>query len=129
MRANIARAEAGWSAARSERRRLEDQIQAEAHEAHVLVRESFHVVELYRSRLMPASADQVRAAVSGFETGGNSFLAVIEAERNQRTTELGYQQALAELHQRLAELDRAMGQMPGALESDNEPLTSAGVQR
>ena len=120
VRASIARAEAGQAAARSERLRLEDEIQAEAYEAHVLLRESFHVVELYRARLIPAAADQVQAALSGFETGSNSFLAVIEAERNQRTAELGYQQAVAELHQRAARLDRAVGRMPGALGKEDE---------
>ncbi len=129
VRASIARTETGWHAARSERRRLEDEIRVEVQEARVRVRESRHVVELYRSRLLPASGDQVRAALSGFETGGNSFLAVIEAERNQRTTELGFQQSLADLHQRLAELDRAVGRMPGALESESEAPTPSGVQR
>ncbi|MFQ5792266.1 MAG: TolC family protein, partial [Acidobacteriota bacterium] len=81
--------------------------------------EAEHVVELYRSRLLPASGDHVRAALAGFETGQNSFLALIEAERNQRTIQLNYQAALADFHRRRAELDRALGRIPGSA-SDQE---------
>ena len=57
--------------------------------------------------------DQVDAARSGFETGRNSFLTLIDAERNLRNVELGYEEALANLGRRRAELDRALGRIPG----------------
>jgi outer membrane protein TolC len=70
-------------------------------------------VRLFRDRLLPAARDQVGAARSGFETGRNSFLALIDAERNLRNVELGYEEALASLGHRRAELDRALGRIPG----------------
>jgi outer membrane protein TolC len=113
VRAGIAQSEARVRSAESARLRLEDDVRSEVQQAWTRAVESRHVVELHRSRLLPAANDQVQAALSGFRTGRNSFLAVIEAERNQRTTELAYQRSLSELHQRLAGLDRALGRMPG----------------
>ena len=75
--------------------------------------EARHVVRLFRDRLLPAARDQVDAARSGFETGRNSFLALIDAERNLRNVELGYEETLADLGRRRAELDRALGRIPG----------------
>jgi len=63
--------------------------------------------------LVPAARDQVQAARSGFETGTNSFLALIDAERNLLNVELGHEEALANLGRRRAELDRALGRIPG----------------
>ena len=113
LRAAVAEAEAALKCVESERLALEDAIRLEAYTAEHRLQEAAHVVELYRSRLLPASSDQIRAARAGFETGQNSFLALIEAERNQRNVELGYQEALTGFYQRRAELDRALGRFPG----------------
>jgi outer membrane protein, heavy metal efflux system len=113
LRAASAEAAAALKQAQSERAALEDTIRTEVYVARERLVEAEHVVELYRSRLLPASGDQIRAARAGFETGQNSFLALIEAERNQRTVALDYEQALAEYHSSLARLDRALGRIPG----------------
>ena len=78
------------------------------------LKEARHVLELYESRLLPASRDQIQAALAGFKASRNSFLALIEAERNQRTVRLEYERALTDAWQRRAELDRLMGRFPGA---------------
>ena len=111
-RANVREAEARVAAARSEKERLEDQIRSEVDQAYRGVIEAQHVVAIHRDRLIPAAGDQVQAARGGFESGRNSFLAVIDAERNLRTVELQLVEATAALHQRLARLDRATGRMP-----------------
>jgi outer membrane protein TolC len=77
------------------------------------VLEAHHVVELYQDRLIPAARAQIDAAESGYETGRNNFQALIDAERSVRSLEIEYQQALASLAQRAAELDRARGILPG----------------
>lgn len=112
IRAGVAEAQARLAQRENERRRLEDQIRAQVQEAYIRLQEAHHVVELYQSRLLPAARDQIRAAVSGFETSQNSFLAVIEAEKNQRTVELRHQESLAAVYGRQAELDRAVGRIP-----------------
>jgi outer membrane protein, heavy metal efflux system len=113
LRAASAEAAAALKQAQSERAALEDAIRTEVYVARERLVEAAQVVELYRSRLLPASGDQIHAARAGFETGQNSFLALIEAERNQRTVALDYEQALAEYHSSLARLDRALGRIPG----------------
>ncbi|MFQ5701599.1 MAG: TolC family protein, partial [Acidobacteriota bacterium] len=128
LRAGVAQAEARWRSAQSARLQLEDDVRSEVQQAWTRAIESRHIVELHRSRLLPAANDQVQAALSGFKTGRNSFLAVIEAERNQRTTELGYERSLSELHQRLAELDRVLGRMPGGPRATMEPIAATGAR-
>jgi outer membrane protein TolC len=127
LRAGVAEAEAERDIVASRRDGLVDRITAEVATARARVEESGHVLELYRSRLLPASRDQVTAALVGFESGRNSFLALIEAERNQRSVQLAHHQALADAHRARAELDRAVGRIgaiattPGATAPRSEP--------
>jgi len=81
---------------------------AAAHLAHTV-----HVLELYRDRLGPASRDQLRAARSGFESGQVDVGTVIDAERNLRDVELAAVEARVELSRALAEIERALGRLPG----------------
>ena len=75
--------------------------------------EAAHVLHLYEERLIPVARDQVDAARAGFITSRNDFVAVIGAEKNLRSVELEYQMMRATFDQRRAELDRALGRMPG----------------
>ena len=111
-RAAVREAEARVAAAQSEKERIEDQIRSEVDQAYSAAIEARHVVELHLGRLIPAARDQVEAARAGFESGRNSFLAVIDGERNLRTAELQLVEATAALHQRLARLARATGRIP-----------------
>jgi outer membrane protein TolC len=131
-RAGVAEVKVRLSRAESRRLELVDAIRAEVYIAYQRLEEAEHVVELYRSRLLPASGDQVRAALTGFETGQNSFLALIEAERNRRTIQLDYEAALADFYRRRAELDRSLGRIPSLVgteenlsEMRNEPRAHA----
>ena len=113
LRAARAEAEARVSEQRHQLDQLADEVRSEVAVRAAELAEARHVVELYRSRLIPAAGDQVEAALAGFRTGQNSFLALIEAERSQRTVRLGYERALAELSRSRAELERATGRGPG----------------
>ena len=128
LRAASAEAAAALKQAESARTALEDTIRAEVYVARERLLEAEHIVELYRSRLLPASGDQIRAARVGFETGQNSFLALIEAERNQRSVQLGYEAALTNGYRRRAELDRALGRIP-ALSIEDETASRRGAPR
>ena len=48
-------------------------------------------------------------------------MAVVAAEKNLRSVELDYQMARAECDRRRAELDRALGRIPGLDAQENEP--------
>lgn len=111
-RAALREAEAMLASAQSDQQRLQDQIRSEVEQVYHLVVEAHHIVELHQNRLIPAARDQVEAARAGFDSGKNSFVAVIEAEKNLRTVELRYQEAIASYYQRLARLDRAVGRIP-----------------
>jgi len=77
------------------------------------LQESAHVLRLFETRLLPVARDQIDAARAGFTTSRNPFVAVIDAEKNLRGVELDYEMARAEYHGRRAELDRALGRIPG----------------
>ena len=114
IRAAIAETEARLAGTVAGRDALEDSVRSGVQQAYDRLEESRHVLELYESRLLPASWDQIQAALAGFKASRNSFLALIEAERNQRTVRLEYERALADAWQRRADLDRRMGRAPTA---------------
>lgn len=107
-----AEADAELAAARARREAAADRVRSEVEVAADLLAEMVHVVDLYGSRLLPAARDQLRAARSGFQTGQVSFLAVVEAEKNLRTVELGEATAVIDRQRRRADLERALGLAP-----------------
>ncbi|MGH9465550.1 MAG: TolC family protein [Thermoanaerobaculia bacterium] len=129
VRAGIAEAEARLAAAQSEREALVDEIRREVRTAGQRLGEAHHILELYESRMLPAASDQVQAALSGFRTGRNDFLALIEAERSLRTFKLGYHEAIASLYRHRAELDRAVGRLPLEATAPALAPSSAGENR
>ena len=94
-----------------------DQVRVEVEQAARRLDEARHVVRLYEDRLLPATRDQLAAAGAGFTAGRNSFLAVIEAEKSLRSVERDFQIARADRHRRAAELDWAVGRIPGRPEN------------
>lgn len=110
-----AEAEARLARAQAELAATEDRIGADVRGAAIELKEAHHLLEIFASRLLPAARDQLQAARSGFETGRGSFLGLIDAERSLRDVELGREQAIADLHRKQAELDRATGRLPAGL--------------
>jgi outer membrane protein TolC len=113
-RGAVDEAEARLEVARSQRLAIEDEVRLAVHSGVDRLAEARHIARLYRDRLLPAARDHVAAARAGFETGRNSFLALIDAERNLLNVELGYEESLADLGRRRAELDRARGRIAGS---------------
>lgn len=67
------------------------------------------ILRLYTDRILPAAQQNLEAALANYTTGNIDFLRLLDAERqlnNQRET---YYSTMAEYHQRLAELERAVG--------------------
>jgi len=111
-KAAVDEAEARLEAARSQRLAVEDDVRLAVQSGVDRLAEARHVERLYRDQLLPAARDHVDAARAGFETGRNSFLALIDAERNLLNVGLGHEEAIANLGRRRAELDRARGRVP-----------------
>ena len=97
----------------SEALRLTDAAKTQAFVAHRRLEESKHVLALFEGRLLPVARDQIDAARAGFTTSQTPFMAVVLAEKNLRSVELDYEKARAECAHRHAELERALGRIPG----------------
>lgn len=106
-------ASAEAAAARSRVSREVDAIRREVDVARLKVVEAIQIVQLYRKRLIPVAKSQLDAASSGYSTGANGFVALIDAEKNLMNVELAYHAAIAELSKRRARLERTLGEMPG----------------
>jgi outer membrane protein TolC len=85
------------------------------------VEESGHVLHLMDERLLPVARDEVDAARAAFIASQAPFVAVVDAEKNLRSVELDRQMALADYDRRRAELDRALGRVPGMAGSEVTP--------
>jgi outer membrane protein TolC len=75
--------------------------------------EARHLVVIVEDRRLPAARDRVAAARAGFESGRDDFLALVEAERSLRDAELALEEARADVSRRFAELEAAVGRIPG----------------
>ena len=106
-------AEAETAEARFKRERLTDEIRVEVRIAIERLAEARAALVLYEQRMLPATHAQVQAARAGFIADQTEFQAVIAAERGLRHATLEIERARADVHRRLAELDRAVGRIPG----------------
>jgi outer membrane protein TolC len=130
----LGRREGAVDEANAARARFESQARGGADKARTEVviavtrlTEAHHVLELFERRLIPIARDQVDAARAGFVASRNDFRTVIAAERNLRGVDLDHQIAIANFDRRRAELDRALGRVPGI--DDAATATATGRTR
>ncbi len=71
--------------------------------------ESMHVFQLYQNKLLPLADETLEAATADYQAGRGDFLTLISSEKNRMQTQLQTEQALADMHRHLAELERAVG--------------------
>jgi len=105
----------------SDASRLTDAARTQVFVALKKLQESEHVIEIFEKRLVPLAHAQLDAARVGFTSSQNPFMAVMEAENNLRSVELDYQMARAECDRRTAELERALGRIPGLDAQEDKP--------
>jgi cobalt-zinc-cadmium efflux system outer membrane protein len=105
----------------SEAVRLSDAARTQVFVALKQLQESDHVVGLFEKRLLPVARAQIDAARAGFVASQNPFFAVVEAEKNLRSVELDYQMARVDCDRHRAELERALGRIPGLDASEERP--------
>jgi len=74
------------------------------------INESFHIVSLYRSKLLPAADENLKAARSEYEAGKGDYLRFLTAEESYLTARLELERALATYHQHRAHLANAIGE-------------------
>lgn len=112
--AAVDEAQAELARAKSERARAEDAVRLDVVTAAERLREAHHLHELARERLVPAARDRAVAARAAYESGQEDFATLIDAERGRRQAELELEKTLVNLSRRHAELERALGRLPGA---------------
>jgi len=108
-RAALAQAKAELRQAELSLRDASAQIEAKTVSAYERLRESVHVIELYRERILPATEDTLNAARSDYQAGRGDFLNLVSAEKNLIQARLEYHEALADTYRRNAELERLAG--------------------
>jgi len=101
--------------------RLSDAARTQVVVAIAQLDESEHVLHLFETRLLPVARDEVDAARAAFTASQTPFVAVVDAEKNLRSVELDQQIAQADHDRRRAELERALGRIPGLAESAVTP--------
>jgi outer membrane protein TolC len=101
--------------------RLSDAARTQVVVAWKRLEESGHVLHLMDERLLPVARDEVDAARAAFTASLAPFVAVVDAEKNLRGVELDRQTALADCDRRRAELDRALGRIPGISAEGGRP--------
>jgi len=77
--------------------------------AYAQTEESLHVLRLYRQQLSPLADENISAAMADYQSGKTDLLAVIKSKKQRLQTQLKTEQALADVHRRLAELEQAVG--------------------
>ncbi len=92
---------------------LVDRVRAEVFQARARLHEARTVARLYAERLLPLAKVQAQAVRPAFVAGDVSFAQVIAAERGHWNAVREWHQALALAQTRAAELERAMGKIPG----------------
>jgi len=93
--------------------RLSDAARTQVVVAVKRLEEAGHVLVLMDQHLLPVARDEVDAARAAFTASQTPFVAVVDAEKNLRGVELDRQMALADCDRRRAELDGALGRVPG----------------
>jgi outer membrane protein TolC len=95
-----------------------DDINNDVQAAYERVVEMRQAIELYNSRTLPAAAQNVQSARADYIAGKGDFLRLISAQRQLIGLQERQQQAIADYHSRLAELERAIGGPVAALKAD-----------
>lgn len=99
---------------RAEYQNLLDQVRFEVQSSFTRVVQAAEVARLYRDKTLPASERSLQSAQANYTTGTLDFLRLLDAERQLNDQRERYYAAIAEYHQRLAELERAVGEPVGA---------------
>ncbi len=92
---------------------MTDKARTETEVALKRLDEAHHILHLFETRLLPVARDQIDAARAGFISSRNDFVTVVSAEKNLRSVELEYEGARANVDKRAAELEHALGRVPG----------------
>lgn len=87
------------------------EISFEIEQAYQRVQELAATLTTYKEHILPVARHRVEAAQASYTAGRLDFLNLVESQRTLLGLEIEYYEAIAEYHQRLAELDRQTGRL------------------
>lgn len=90
-------------------------VRQEVEQAIVRFNAARSVLESYQQGIVQQSRRLLEASRIGFQEGQTSLVAVLEAQRTYRSVQTEYANALANLAEAQAELERATGAIPASL--------------
>ncbi len=109
QRAGLREKQAQLSATEAAYQAMRNQALFELQSAWIQVRSKQRIAELYLTTLVPQARQSVEAAKASYQADKSDFLTWIDAQRVLKEFQLEQERALVELHQSLAELERAVG--------------------
>lgn len=88
---------------------MKNEVWLAIHEADAEVSSAEHALRLYESSILPQAKQQVEVSLAGYEAGRTDFLALIDAQRTLKETQMAYYQTAAEYDLGLSNLRLAVG--------------------
>ena len=92
------------------RRAAENMVRADVARIYSEVERNYTLLALYRKALLPQGRAAITASTSAYRSGTGTFISVLEAQSTSLQLESGYQRALADFAQRLAELEEVVAE-------------------
>jgi outer membrane protein, heavy metal efflux system len=96
-------------------------IQYDVRSAYERLEESRKTVQLYAERMLPAAEQNVAVARLNYDVGKTTFLGLAQAQRQLIELREKHEEAIAEDHRRLAELDRVLAAPLPTSAASNSP--------
>ena len=112
-RAALEQSRAELEGSEHQRTALEDDVRLSVASAALRLSQARTAEAIVRDRLLPAAGEQVETARTSYAAGRSTIAALIDSLRELHEIELAHHQARAEIAIRRAELDRALGRIPG----------------
>lgn len=107
--AGVREAKAAEAAARADYHSWQNLTRFQIKDLVAKIRAQHETTKLYRTTILPQADQNLEAALSGYRTGRNAFLDVIEAERSLLDFRLSYYRAMVEREKQRAALEQVIG--------------------
>jgi len=75
----------------------------------VKIQAAERLANLYETAILPLARQTLNASTAAYQTGQVDFLTLVDNQRTLRAVELAYYQSLTTFHQRIADLEMAVG--------------------
>lgn len=122
LNAAVSEAQFRLSQRRAEYRQRVLDIQYEVQSAYEQVEEARQTVELYHANYLPLAEQNLALARADYDVGKGTYLNLVMAQRQLFSVREQHEQALADYHRRMAELERVVGgPLPNAARPEELP--------